>query len=81
MVYIGSSATLSPWRSSESCLSRDQRETPLTSSTEVNQTGVEAKTGSLGKSGWEPNPVRRRNPVSKNCGRFGKVDISIFVAN
>ena len=33
-----SSATLSPWRSGESYLSKDQRETPLTCSTEVNQT-------------------------------------------
>ena len=31
----GSSATLSPWRSGESCLSKEQRETPLTHSTEV----------------------------------------------
>ena len=34
----GSSATLSPWRSGESCLSKEQRETPLTCSTEVKQT-------------------------------------------
>ena len=31
----GSSATLSPWRSGESCLSKEQRETPLTRATEV----------------------------------------------
>ena len=31
----GSSATLSPWGSGESCLSTKQRETPLTYSTEV----------------------------------------------
>ena len=31
----GSFATLSPWRSGESCLSKEQRETPLTRSTEV----------------------------------------------
>ena len=31
----GSSATLSPWRSGESYLSKEQRETPLTRSTEV----------------------------------------------
>ena len=31
----GSSATLSPWRSGESCLSKEQRETPLTHSTKV----------------------------------------------
>ena len=31
----GSSATLSPWRSGESCLSKEQRETPLMRSTEV----------------------------------------------
>ena len=31
----GSSATLSPWRSGESCLSKEQRETPLTRSIEV----------------------------------------------
>ena len=40
MIYSGSSATLSPCRSGESYLSKDQRETPLTSSKEVNQTGV-----------------------------------------
>ena len=34
----GSSTTLSPWRSSESCLSKEQRETPLTRPTEVKQT-------------------------------------------
>ena len=34
----GSSATLSPWRSGESCLSKEQRETPLTRPTEVKQT-------------------------------------------
>ena len=48
MVYSGSSAILSPWRSGESCLSKDQRETLLTSSTEVNQTGVESE------NVWEP---------------------------
>ena len=31
----GSSATLSPWRSDESCLSKEQRETPLTRTIEV----------------------------------------------
>ena len=31
----GSSATLSPWRSGESCLSKEQREIPLTRLTEV----------------------------------------------
>ena len=31
----GSSATLSPWRSGESCFSKEQRETPLTRSIEV----------------------------------------------
>ena len=36
--YSGSSATLSPWRSGESCRSKDQREDPLTCSTEANQT-------------------------------------------
>ena len=36
--YSGSSATLGPWRSGESCLSKDQRETLLTYLTEVNQT-------------------------------------------
>ena len=35
-LYSGSSTTLSPWRSGESCLSKNQRETSLTSSTEVN---------------------------------------------
>ena len=36
--YSGSSATLSPWKSGESCHSKDQREDPLTCSTEANQT-------------------------------------------
>ena len=31
----GSSATLSPWRSGESCLSKEQRETPLKRTTKV----------------------------------------------
>ena len=31
----GSSATLSPWRSDESCLSKEQMETPLMRTTEV----------------------------------------------
>ena len=31
----GSSTTLSPWRSGESCLSKEQRETPLTRSIEA----------------------------------------------
>ena len=31
----GSSTTLSPWRSGESCLSKEQREIPLTRTTEV----------------------------------------------
>ena len=48
-VYSGSPATLSPWRSGESCLSKDQRETPLMSSTEVNQTGVESENRKLGE--------------------------------
>ena len=30
-----SSATLSPWRSGESCLSKEQKEIPLTRATEV----------------------------------------------
>ena len=34
----GSSATLSPWRSDESCLSKEKRETPLTRPTKVKQT-------------------------------------------
>ena len=36
--YSGSSATLNPWKSGELCRSKDQREDPLTCSTEVNQT-------------------------------------------
>ena len=34
----GSSTTLSPSRSGESCLSKDQKKAPLTSPIEVNQT-------------------------------------------
>ena len=37
-LYNESFATLSSVRSGESCLSKDKRETPLTSSTEINQT-------------------------------------------
>ena len=37
-LYSGSPATLSPRRSGESCLSKNQWEIPLTSLTEVNQT-------------------------------------------
>ena len=55
--YSGSSATLSPWRSGESCLSKDQRETPLTRSTEVNQTPLcVEKSGSLESPGLKPDP-------------------------
>ena len=55
--YSGSSATLSPWRSSESYLSKDQRKTPLTCSTEVNQTPLcVMKSGSLESSGLKPDP-------------------------
>ena len=56
-LYSGSSATLSYRRSGESCLSKDQRETPLTYSTEVNQTPLcVVKSGSLESSGLRPNP-------------------------
>ena len=34
----GSSTTLSPWKSDESCLSKEQRETPLMRPTKVKQT-------------------------------------------
>ena len=55
--YSGSSTTLSPWRSGESCLSKDQRETPLTCSTEVNQTPLcVMKSRSLESSGLKPDP-------------------------
>ena len=55
--YSGSSATLSPWRRGESCLSKDERETPLTYSTEVNQTPLcVMKSESLESSGLEPDP-------------------------
>ena len=55
--YSQSYVTLSPWRSGESCLSKDQRKTPLTCSTEVNQTPLYVeKSGSLESSGLKPNP-------------------------
>ena len=55
--YSGSSTTLSPSRSGESCLSRDQRETPLMCSTEVNQTSLYVvKSGSLESSGLKLDP-------------------------
>ena len=55
--HSGSSATLSPWRSGESCLSKDQKETPLTCSTEVNQTPLcVEKSGSLESPGLKPDP-------------------------
>ena len=49
----GSSATLSPWRSGESYLSKEQRETPLTRPTEVKQTREVVKPE-------EKNPVGAR---------------------
>ena len=49
----GSSATLSPWKSSESCLSKEQRETPLTRPIEVKQTReVEKPEGRKEGSGY-----------------------------
>ena len=55
--YSGSSATLSPRRSGESCLSKDQRETPLTHSTKVNQTPLcVEKSGSLESLELKPDP-------------------------
>ena len=55
-LYSGSSTTLSHGRSGESCLSKDQRETPLTCSTEVNQTSLcVVKPGSLESSGLRPD--------------------------
>ena len=53
--YSGSSVTLSPWRSGESCRSKDQRKDPLTGSTEVNQTkrGIDRN----GTSGSFRDPV------------------------
>ena len=50
-LYSGSSTTLCPWKSGESCLSKDQRETPLTCSTKVNQTCEKGRIGSLSESG------------------------------
>ena len=69
-LYSGSSATLNPWRSNESCLSKDQRETPLTCSTEVSQTCEKGRTGSLGESGWRPDPVKKRNLVGETDWKF-----------
>ena len=50
-----SSATLSPWKSGESCLSKEQRETPLTRPTEVKQTREVVK-------------PEERNPVGARIG-------------
>ena len=56
-LYSGSSAILSHRRSGESCLSKDQRETPLTCSTEVNQTPLcVVKFGSLESSELRTDP-------------------------
>ena len=55
----GSSATLNPWRSGESYLSKEQRETPLTRPTEVKQTREVVKPE-------ERNPVIGKNPVRLN---------------
>ena len=56
-LYSGFSATLSHGRSGESCLSKDQREIPLTSSTEINQTPLcVVKSGSLESSGLQLDP-------------------------
>ena len=55
--YSGSSAILSPWRSGESCLSKDQREIPLMCSTKVNQTPLcVVKSRSLKSSRLKPDP-------------------------
>ena len=56
-LYSGSSATLSDRRSGESYLSKDQKEIPLTCSTEVNQTPLcVVKSGSLESSRFRPDP-------------------------
>ena len=56
-LYSGSSATLSHERSGESCLSKDQRETPLMCSIEVNQSPLcVVKFGSLESSRLRPDP-------------------------
>ena len=56
-LYSESFATLSPWRSGESCLSKDLKETPLTCSTEVNQTPLcVMKSGSLESSELKLDP-------------------------
>ena len=59
--YSGSFATLSLGRSGESCLSKDQKETPLASSTKVNQTSkLGVYTGKPVGSGLFLNPVNKR---------------------
>ena len=56
-LYSRSSAILSHGRSGESYLSKDQRETPLMCSTEINQTPLcVVKSGSLESSGVRPDP-------------------------
>ena len=56
-LYCGSSTTLSPWKSGESCLSKNQREIPLTCSTKVNQTPLcVVKFGSLESSRLKLDP-------------------------
>ena len=55
-LHSGSLVTLSHGRSGESCLSKDQKETPLTCSTKVNQTPLcVVKSGSLESSGLRPD--------------------------
>ena len=62
-LYSGSSATLSPWRSGESCLSKDQRKTLLKCSIEVNQTPLcIVKSGSLESSGLKMDPDYEKDP-------------------
>ena len=73
-LYSRSPVTLSPWKSGESYLSKDQRKTPLTCPKKVNQTCEKDRTGILDESGWRPDPVKKkgsgrccRSEVLRNC--------------
>ena len=73
----GSSAILSPWRSGESCLSKEQRETPLTRTTEVKKTRKVVKPEGRNPVG-EPDPIIARDPVRASYQGFLRNGYKLF---
>ena len=66
----GTSATIRSGRSGESCLSKDQMETPLMCSTEVNQTLVCCEIRKFGEF-WIETGSRLREGSGKSWSRTG----------